>query len=142
MPHADPVTWQPIGQMPLIAGLIDSALDDTREHLATLTTARARPHVLDDATLDRSERVHSEQLEYVGIYEQQIARWRTDKPSADQRRELDRMNAQNQKLRVVTDQVLALARELRAGSIDRIAGMSDLELGLRALLGPGFDGRR
>jgi hypothetical protein len=32
--------------------------------------------------------------------------------------------------------------ELRKGSIDRIMGMSDLELGLQALLGGGFTGRR
>ncbi len=37
MPKSDPVNWQPISQMPLIASMIDSALEDTREHLATLT---------------------------------------------------------------------------------------------------------
>ncbi len=30
MPHNDPVDWQPIGAMPLVAGLIDGALEDTR----------------------------------------------------------------------------------------------------------------
>lgn len=44
MPHAEPVNWQPISQMPLIASMIDTALDDTREHIATLTEARTRPH--------------------------------------------------------------------------------------------------
>ena len=90
---------------------------------------------LDDATIDRSKRVHDEQMEFVEIYDQQITRWKAAKLSAAQRRELDRMAAQNQALRAVTDQVLALGRELRAGTIDRIVGMSDLELGLRSLLG-------
>ena len=142
MPNADPVNWQPISQMPLIASMIDGALDDTRDHVGTLNEARDRPHVLDDATLDRVERVHSEQLEYVEIYDQQISRWRTKKPSADQNRELDRMEQQNRKLRAVTMEVLALAGELRKGSIDRIMEMSDFELGLQALLGGGFTGRR
>jgi len=135
MPHADPVNWQPISEMPLIASMIDDALDDTRIHLETLTQARTRPHVLDDATIDRSKQVHTEQLEFVDIYAQQISRWRTERPSAGRVRELDRMEAQNQHLRAVTAQVIALGRELRKGTINRIMDMSDIELGLQALLG-------
>ena len=61
--------------------------------------------------------------------------WRTEKPSASQARELDRMEKQNQQLRGVTAEVLALASELRKGTIERVLGMSDLELGLQYLLG-------
>jgi hypothetical protein len=60
MPANDQANWQPIRQMPMIASMIDTSLDDTREHLATLTEAKARPHVLDDATIDRVEEVHTE----------------------------------------------------------------------------------
>jgi hypothetical protein len=134
MPQADPVNWQAIREMPLIASMIDGALDDTREHMRTLAEARTRPHVLDDTTIDRVEQVHTEQLEFVDIYAQQISRWRTEKPSAGQTRELDRMDDQNQQLRTVTEAVLTLATELRKGTIDRIMGMSDIELGLQALL--------
>jgi hypothetical protein len=97
--------------------------------------------VLDDVTIDRVEQVHTEQMEFVDIYTQQIARWRTEKPSLSQTRELDRMETQNQQLRVVTADALALAGELRKGTIDRVLGMSDLELGLQALLGTRPSGR-
>ena len=113
MPANEQVNWQPISQMMLISSMIDTSLEDTREHLATLTKARAKPHVLDDATIDRVERVHSEQMEFVAIYNQQIDRWRNEKPSASQTRALDRMTTQNQRLHDVTADVLALARELR-----------------------------
>ena len=33
MVHKDPVNWKRIRVMPLIARMIDGALDDTREHL-------------------------------------------------------------------------------------------------------------
>jgi len=98
--------------------------------------------VLDSATLDRTERVHAEQLEFVSIYAQQISRWRAEKPSQDQMRELDRMEAQNGHLRAATEDVLALAGELRKGTIERVMGMSDVELGLQALLGNQRPGRR
>ena len=142
MPKATQVNWQPISQMRLIAGMIKGSLDDTREHLGTLTKARDRPHVLDDATLDRVEQVHTEQMEFVDVYTQQISRWRTEKPSISQARALDQMEKQNQQLRIVTTDVLALARELRKGTIERVLGMSDIELGLQALLENRSSGRR
>jgi len=142
MPHKAPVNWQPIRQMPFIARMIDDALDDTRKQLETLAEARVRPHVLDDATIDRVEQVHTEQLQFVNIYAQQISRWRTEKPSKDQTRELDRMEAQNGHLRAATTNILALAGELRRGTIERVMGMSDVELGLQALLGSRLPGRR
>ncbi len=135
MPANDRVNWQPISQMMLIASMIDTSLDDTREHLATLTEAKSRPHVLDDATIDRVEWVHTEQMEFVGIYTQQISRWRNEKPSASQTHALDRMATQNQQLHDVTTDVLALARVLRNGTIKQVLGMSDSELGLQSLLG-------
>ena len=142
MPKTEQVNWQPINQMPLIASMITASLNDTREHLGTLTKAKDRPHVLDDATIDRVEQVHTEQMQYIDIYTQQIARWRTAKPSAVQAKELDRMEKQNQQLRDVTADVLALAGELRKGTIERILGMSDLELGLQTLLPTQSPGRR
>ena len=90
MPHSEAVNWQPISEMPLIASMIDEALDDTRAHIKTLTEASARPHVMDDATVDRIDRVHAEQVEFVDIYAEQIGLWRNERPSVRQTRELDR----------------------------------------------------
>ncbi len=135
MPNARQVHWQPISQMPLISSMIDTALNDTREHLGTLSKAKDRPHVLDDATIDRVEQVHTEQMEFVDIYTQQISLWRDEKPSASQARALDQMATQNKQLRDVTADVLALAGELRKGAIERVLGMTDVELGLQSLLG-------
>ena len=72
MPYSDPVNWQPISEMPLIAGMIDESIKDTRAFIKTLTEARysKRPHVMDDATVDRIDRVHTEKPEFVGIYAQ------------------------------------------------------------------------
>ncbi|MFL5289440.1 MAG: hypothetical protein ACJ8AW_52915 [Rhodopila sp.] len=128
--------------MPPIAGMIKGSLDDTREHLGTLTKAQDRPHVPDDATIDRVEQVHAEQMEFADLYTRQIGRWRTEKPSAAQVSELDRMEKQNRQLRDVTADVLALAAELRKATIERVLDMTDLELGLQSLLGSQISGRR
>jgi hypothetical protein len=133
MPHSEAVNWQPISAMPLIASMIDEALEDTREQINTLTEASARPHVMDDAIVDRIDRVHVEQMEFVDIYADQIGRWRNERPSVRQSRELDRMEEQNRKLRDATTTVLALSRDLRKGTIERVMEKSDIELGLDAV---------
>jgi hypothetical protein len=46
-----------------------------------------------------------------------------------------RLEEKNRNLRQVTTEVLTLAAELCKGTIDRIMAMSDLELGLQAMLG-------
>jgi hypothetical protein len=48
---------------------------------------------------------------------------------------LNRLEKQNHRLREVTIDVLAMAQDLRKGTINRIMAKSDLELGLAALLG-------
>jgi hypothetical protein len=52
------------------------------------------------------------------------------------------MEAQNQQLHTATADVLALASELRKGTIERVMGMSDIELGLQVLLGSRLPGCR
>ena len=142
MPADDQVNWQPISQMALIASMLSTTLDDTREHLASLAEAKSRPHVLDDATNDRVEKVHTEQMEFVAIYTQQISRWRGENPSAAQTCTLDRMATQNQQLGDVTAEILALARVLRNGAIERVLAMIDVELGLQSRLGNRSPGAR
>jgi len=132
MSHSWPVIWQPISAMPFVANMIEEALEDTREQIKTLTDASARPHVMDDATVDRIDRVHAEQMEFMDIYSEQISRWRNERPPVNQARDLDRMEEQNRQLREATTAVLALSRELRKGTIERVMEKSDIELGLEA----------
>jgi hypothetical protein len=73
-------------------------------------------------------------MEFLDLYEQQIRRWRTENPSAAQNSELDRIEKVNREPRAATADVLALALELRTGSIDRVLEMIDLEIGLQTLL--------
>jgi hypothetical protein len=44
------------------------------------------------------------------------------------------MGEQNRHLRDATTAVLTLSREIRKGTIERVMGKSDIELGLEALL--------
>ena len=126
--------WQPLTALSLIASLIDGELADGQEHHATLLSVRDRPHVLDDATVERTIKLHAEQRDFLGVFAEQLARWRNEHPSDAQRRELDRLEGQLERLRKVLSDILALAEELQQGTIERVLAKSDLELGIEALL--------
>ena len=127
-------TWQPLTALPLIASLIDGELADGQEHHATLLAVRDRPYVLDDATVERSIKLHTEQRDFLVVFAEQLARWRHERPTDAQRRELDRLEGQLERLRAVLSDILALAGELQQGTIERVLAKSDLELGIEALL--------
>jgi len=126
--------WQPLTALPLIASLIDGELADGQEHQATLLSVRDRPYVLDDATVERSIKLHTEQRDFLGVFAEQLARWRNERPTDAQRRELDRLEEQLERLRAVLNNILELAEELQQGTIERVLAKSDLELGIEALL--------
>jgi len=126
--------WQPITALPLIESLIDGELADGQEHHATLLSVRDRPYVLDDATVERSIKLHTEQRDFLGVFAEQLARWRHERPTDAQRRELDRLEGQLERLRAVLSAILKLAEELQQGTIERVLAKSDLELGIKALL--------
>ena len=126
--------WQPLTALPLIASLIDGKLADGQEHHATLLSVRDRPYVLDDATVERSIKLHTEQRDFLWVFAEQLARWSHEHPTDAQRRELDRLEGQIERLRAVLSAILELAGELQQGTIEQVLAKSDLELGIEALL--------
>lgn len=135
MPPSEQPNWQPISQLPLIASLIDGGVAEAIAQRQILTEARARPHLLDDATLDRVDQVYGEEQQWLGFCEEQLRRWRQDQPAPAEEREIARLATEIARLKPLVAEILALSAEIRTGTIDRIMEMSDLELGLKALLG-------
>ena len=127
--------WQPIERLPLIAEMIDGYVADAQEQEQTLREAKQRPHVFDDALVDRIDKVYGDALEMTGLFEQQLRRWRNSGLTVDQKRDVARLEGQVLCLRRGLTTILALAAEIRQGTIDRIMDKSDLELGREVLLG-------
>jgi hypothetical protein len=127
--------WHPITRLSEIAALIDGQLAGAEEHYQTLGEARGRPRALDDATVQRVIRVFTEEVEFLDIYDEQLARWRAGPLTPAQCREMERLDAQVARHREVATAIVVLAEELSAITIDVILGKSDLELGLETLAG-------
>lgn len=133
--HAQP-QWQPLSVLPTLGPQIDGMLEAAEENYEALQEARPKPHVLDDATIKRVRQVYTAQRDDLGLFDEQLRRWGTEpKLTSAQRTEIGRLKWQMSKLRQTVTAILALADELGKGTIEQFLGMSDLDVGLKALLG-------
>ena len=127
--------WQPVSALPMIASLIDGMVSGTTAQWETLQPARAKPHVLDSALVERIERVYSEQLDTSAPFLEQLSRWRKEPLSTEQSNEVTRLEGQVATLRANLTNILDLAGEVKDHTIDKILEKDDLALGLDVLLG-------
>lgn len=134
-PFSLQINWQPVESLPLIGSMVDGLLDEAERQYVNLVSCRSRPYVLDDYTVDRVLEVYSDQAEDVDLYEEQLSRWSKLELAPAQRREVNRLLTQIPSIRTRVAETLALARELKQGTIETILAKSDYELGLDVLLG-------
>lgn len=126
--------WQPIKNMPMIANLIDSQLTDAKEQYTTLLEARNKLHVLNDSIVQRTIKVYTEQLDFTQVFEKQLLKWEKEEyliPII--RTELCRLQAQVKYSYKTLKDIIALAEELKMGTIEKVMEKSDLEIGIESL---------
>ena len=127
--------WHPISALPMISQLIREMRKDTGEQYHTLLEAKDKPHVLDDALVDRVIQLYTTQAEDVAIFEQQLARWKKEDLTPAQEQEIKLLSEPLQQLRELETKILSLAEKLKQGTIDSILRKSDAELAIEVLSG-------
>ena len=110
-------------------------LESAEEVVQSLEQARPHPHVLDDYTIGRVREAHGTQLNDLGWYTEQLARWQRASPTRAQAQELARLTQQLAALHQVLTTSLALVEELQAGTIEKVLAKDDVELAVEFLLG-------
>ena len=126
--------WYPISQVSWFTGHIREGIAVTGHQLELLQPARARPSVLDDATVARIIRVHHDQAADLTLFQNQADRWKAGPGlTTAQRDAVAGFEAAIGQLRQLNSEVLAVAEELSYGTIETVLAKSDLELGIEAL---------
>src|SRR5260370_19081014 len=128
--------WQPISKLSLVAHHIDGMLSAAQEQYQTLLPAKARPHALDDFTVNHVKKVFTDQQKDLWLWDEQLARWSKNQLTTDQRKEVERLVRQMLKLREQVTVILDLADQLGKGTIEKVMAKSDAELGRAFLLNP------
>jgi hypothetical protein len=120
--------------LPTIATHIDGMLKAAQEQYQSLLLVKAKPHVLDDYTVNRVKKVFIEQQNDLWLFDEQLTRWLSTSLTAQQRTEVERLQGQMKKLREQVAAIIALADDLAKGTIEKVMTKSDGELGLESLL--------
>ena len=128
--------WQPLSKLPLIAHHIDGMLESAQEQYQTLLPAKAKPHILDDFTVNRVKKVFTTQQKDLWLFEEQLTRWSKNQLTPEQRKEVERLAVQMLKLREQVVVILDLADQLGKGTTQKVMAKSDAELGREFLLNP------
>ena len=119
----------------MIARMVDDLLEGAQEQYQTFQEVKDRPYVLNDAIVQRTVRVYTEQMEDVWLYEEQLARWKKEDLTSAQEQEIHRLDKQVEQLRKVLTDILTLADKLKEGTIEKILAKDDAELALEVLSG-------
>ena len=125
--------WQPISQLSLFTHMVDGIWETTMEQHETFSGIEDQPHVLDDALVARIQRVFGDQLDGLWVYEEQFHRWLADSLSTRERKEVKRLARMVGVIREKTEAILAMMERMQHGTIEKVMGKSDLELGLDAV---------
>lgn len=123
--------WHPISMLPMLSTMISGQLQEAKDQYQNLLQAEHKPYVLNDEIVERTIKVYKEQLDFIYVYENQLSKWHdeetlTTKIEAD----LSKSQVQLQELTKVLTNILTLADKLKSGTIEKVMGKSDLELGL------------
>ncbi|MBJ8055886.1 hypothetical protein JDS87_29390 [Bacillus cereus] len=126
--------WQPIQNLPIFANLIDGQSSDAKEQYINLLEARNKPHVLNDAIIQRTIHIYTEQLEFVWIFEEQLSRWKKEERLTPiEQSEIERLQGQVQQLHHILIDILTLTEKLKEGTYEKVMAKSDWQLGMESL---------
>ena len=127
--------WQPISVLPTIASVIDAMLEDTEIQYRMLLEAKDKPYVLDDKLVFRVIKVFKTQHDDLGVYKEQLSRWKRLTLNVHQEQEIQRLTKQVDRIHKVTESILCLADELKENTIDQIMKRDDLQIAIDFLSG-------
>lgn len=138
------MTQQPqyhsIENLPLISYTIKGSFKQVKELTNVLKQAEKQPEVLTDTIINRAIKQYQEGLEFTPIFREQLIRWQGLKLSDSQATQIAELQKEVELMQVLYTDGLAMSKKMAESTIDKIMGMTDIELALKVLSEKGFMG--
>ena len=129
------IQWHPISMLPTFTFMVDGMLEESLVQLNNMRGMVDKPHVLDDATLNRVFDLYDKQLDDQRYFVEQFSRWKQSHLSNAEGKEVDRLIKQSATLKDVNEEILKIAHSIKHETIDQILAMDDVELAIAVLSG-------
>jgi hypothetical protein len=130
-----PQQFRPLSFMPLVSSVSAQQLASLRKLRQDLADARTKPHVFDDATIERVISVHTKTLGFLPYTRRQLDHWAGEKPSVAERATIQRIRDETDETDLLVREVISLAEEIKAGTIDKVLAKDGFDMGWEALAG-------
>ena len=127
--------FQPITKALAILEITRGMLDSSRDQLETMQQVKDRPHILDDAIINRSLKLYTAQNEDSDMFLQQCATWRKQELNEVQLYQIQEIEKCTKSLIDTNNQILFIINACKDSTIDKILEKSDMELALDMLTG-------
>jgi hypothetical protein len=138
MPNQPPkLQLQPIDKLPVIAKRIDEALAFTEEFRNKIEIIHIRPYSLDDATVNQTIKVFTDQQNVLKLFDEQIHRWKEDKSLTPKQREsVEELSEKMEQINYLNTVIIALSEEIKEFyTIEKLLDKEDFQVGLETLSG-------
>ena len=115
----------------LSRGMLESA----KEQIYNLEQVKSKPHILDDETVARIIKLHTEQNENNWVLIEQCKRWRKEQLDEEELKSVQEIEANAYELEKTNKQILDLANSFKDHTINKVLAKSDINLALAFLTG-------
>ena len=121
--------------IPVLAEITRDMLDAAEKQLRLLKQAQTKPHVLDDATINRITKAIGEQQTQLPVYLEQCSHWQSEDLNTRQKEFAGQISDTVTELEQVYSLILELTQALSEKTIDKILGMSGEKLAVGVMNG-------
>lgn len=120
----------PIADLPLLRAGVNGMLDAGHELLALFSEAKLRPHILDDAIIERTSQVYNDQKEEIKKYWASLKLWRTEHLSLAEQKALNAFEASLKKINSMHDEILDQVEFFRPRTVVQFLSQDDVGLAI------------
>ena len=126
---------QPISMIPMIYDLSKTMLESSQENLENFEEAQDRPHVLDDAIVERSVKLYTEQNKDIIHFINQCKEWKKENLTPKQEEQVTACESNYKELRKSNQRILFLMDHYKDRTIEKILQKDDIEMAFDFLMG-------
>lgn len=132
--------YHPIENLSLISQVIKGSLKETQGLTSLLNQTKHKPEILADTMINRAIKQYQVGLDFVPIYREQLRRWQELKLTDNQTTQVAELQKDVDTMQILYSDGLAMSKKMAGFTIDKVMGMSDIELALKVLSERDFKG--
>jgi hypothetical protein len=127
------VQSKPLTFLPVFAQMLRGLVQNTQDQYESLLNAQTRPYVLDDQLVERLLKLYRSQQQDELLWKKQLDFWQDLTLTETQRREINNLAGQAERLTELNQKVLDLVESLAPHTMNKLLAKDGAELGLEFL---------